>query len=81
MRHVSASLGANAASLRAIAAVIHAVLGAFRATDLADFGAQGADLGGKLGAARQLAGGQRANFGATAIELDAARHHVDVGLS
>ena len=80
MGHVAAGFGAGFAGLGAIVAMLHAVLGAFRAADIADLRAQGADPGREFRAARHLASGEGADFGATSIKLDAARHHVDVGL-
>ena len=81
MRHVAAGFGASAASLRALVAVIGAMFVAFRAAGVADLRAEGADLGGELGAARHLARGKSADLGATATELNAAHHHMDVGFA
>jgi hypothetical protein len=81
MGHFAARLGAGPAGLRAVVTVIHAVLGALGSADVADLRAEGADLGGELGAARHLASGERADLGAAAVELDAANQSVDVGLA
>ncbi len=81
VRHFPAGLGAGAASFGAFLAMVESMLGALGAAGIADFGAERADLGGELGAARHLARGEGADVGATAIKFDAMGHHVDVGLA
>jgi hypothetical protein len=76
--HLAASLGAAAAGLGAFLAMLDLVFGAFLAAGIADFGAELADALREFGAARHLTLGQGADVGATAIQLDAARHHLDV---
>ena len=58
--------------------MIHLVFTALFAARVAYLGAELADLRGKLRAAGHLAHRKGANVSATAIEFDAADHHLDI---
>lgn len=76
--HLAAGFGAGAASLGALLAVLDAVLVALGAAGVANFRAEGADVGGEFGTAGHLARGEGAEIGAAAVKLDAVGHHLDV---
>ena len=59
-------------------AVIHWMLSTFVGAGLADVGAQGAELGRELTAARHEARRQAADLGAVDVGRNAARHHLDI---
>lgn len=79
-RHLAARFGAFPAGLCTTLAMVHLVFGALRAARIADFGAELAHALGKIRAARHLTFGEGANVGTTAIQLDAACHHLHVFL-
>jgi len=76
--HLPACRGAVATGLRATLAVVHLVLTAFLGAGRADVGAQGAELGRELTAARHEARRQAADLGAVDVRRNAARHHLDI---
>ena len=75
----AAGLFATVAGLRARFAVRHMrVAGALVAAGFADFGAQRQQRGGVNRTPRDAAGGEGAEIGAVAVELDAMGHHLHV---
>lgn len=75
--HLPAGLGATAARLGALPAVVHvvSVFLAFGPAGVADVGAELAKLPSKLAIAGHETDGSVADFGAVAVEADALHHH------
>jgi hypothetical protein len=74
--HLPARFRAFPAGFGALLAMIHRVFSALLAARVTDFCAQRANAFREFGAARHLAHRQRTDIRATAVELDAARHHL-----
>src|SRR5580765_6468847 len=76
--HAIAFLGAAAAGVGALPAMLHRVAVAFPGAGLADVRAGFADQHGELATPAYEAGSQAADRGAIHVELDAARESPDV---
>jgi len=75
---IVAGFSAATAGGSALLAVVHGMARTFLRAGGTDLRAERTQSGGKVGITRKLAGGERANIGASAIEIEAARHHFDV---